>query len=156
LPVLCIVTFIIAVLKWFLGSLLVRTSACRKDVRGSIPSQGEHFFKTKKLRVVAVPHGDDPQLILVSRRKVDIKRLRVVAVPHGDDPQLTSVRQSVFGAEFDLLKIVANKWQKRLTNKFTNIKVEKGKQFDQKKIGKNSSQEKRQKNTHTILIKFGK
>ena len=76
-------------------------------------------------------------------------------MPHGDNPQLTSVRQSVFGAEFDLLKIVANKWQKRLTNKFTNIKVEKGKQFDQTKIGKNS-RKKAKKHTHTILIKFGK
>ena len=68
------VTVVITVLKWFLDSLMVRASACGKDVWGSNPSQGANFFKIKKkLRVVALPQGDDPQLILVPRRKVDRK-----------------------------------------------------------------------------------
>jgi hypothetical protein len=42
------VTVVITVLKWFLDSLMVRASACGKDVWGSNPSQGANFFKIKK------------------------------------------------------------------------------------------------------------
>ena len=43
------------------------------------------------MRVVTVPHGDDPQLIFVTRRNVNKKKLKVVAVPHGNDLQLIFV-----------------------------------------------------------------
>ena len=47
----------------------------------------------KKLRVVAVTHGDDPKQFSCRQKEGDKKKLRVVAVTHGDDPKQFSCCQ---------------------------------------------------------------
>ena len=48
--------------------------------------------KTKKMKVVAMTDGDDPNFFSCSSKKGDMKgdkkKIRVVAVTHGDDQQL--------------------------------------------------------------------